>query len=281
MKDLKGKVAVITGGAEGIGKAIARKAAAEGMKLVLADIDGSKLDATLSEFAAQGVEAIGLKTDVSKQEQVEALADLAFERFGNVHLLCNNAGVACAKPVWEASQADWDWVMGVNLYGVTHALRAFIPRMMAKGEEGHIVNTASVAGLLSQPGLATYNASKHAVVTISEGLHHDLALRQSKIKVSVLCPAWVKTRIAESERNRTQGSKTDPTKLDPVTAQIGMAVINAVQHGIAPEQVADDVFAAVEAERFYILTHPQIKPAIQVRMEDILNERSPTFIPTK
>ncbi|MEW9898145.1 SDR family NAD(P)-dependent oxidoreductase [Chitinivorax sp. PXF-14] len=281
MKDLKGKVAVITGGAEGIGKAIARKAAAEGMKLVLADIDGSKLDATLSEFAAQGVEAIGLKTDVSKQEQVEALADLAFERFGNVHLLCNNAGVACARPVWEVSQADWDWVMGVNLYGVTHALRAFIPRMMAKGEEGHIVNTASVAGLLSQPGLATYNASKHAVVTISEGLHHDLALRQSKIKVSVLCPAWVKTRIAESERNRTQGSKTDPTKLDPVTAQIGMAVINAVQHGIAPEQVADDVFAAVEAERFYILTHPQIKPAIQARMEDILNERSPTFIPTK
>lgn len=281
MKDLKGKVAVITGGAEGIGKAIARKAAAEGMKLVLADIDGSKLDATLSEFAAQGVEAIGLKTDVSKQEQVEALADLAFERFGNVHLLCNNAGVACAKPVWEVSQADWDWVMGVNLYGVTHALRAFLPRMMAKGEEGHIVNTASVAGLLSQPGLATYNASKHAVVTISEGLHHDLALRQSRIKVSVLCPAWVKTRIAESERNRTGGEKTDLSKLDPVTAQIGMAVVNAVQHGIAPEKVADDVFAAIEAERFYILTHPQIKPAIQVRMEDILAERSPTFIATK
>lgn len=279
MQDLKGKVAVITGGAEGIGKAIAQAAAAEGMKLVLADIDATKLDHAVTEFAAKGTEVIGIKTDVSKYEQVAALAQAAFARFGNVHLLVNNAGVAVAKSAWETTQQDWDWVMGVNLYGVTNGLRAFIPTMLEKGEEGHIVNTASVAGLISEPALAAYNVSKFGVVTLSEGLHHDLTLRKSNIKVSVLCPAWVKTRIAESERNRDESERCDPSKLDPISLKTGMSVMKAVQNGIPPEKVANDVIEAVKAGKFYILTHPHSKAGVQIRMEDILQERAPTLLP--
>lgn len=278
MKDLKGKVAVITGGAEGIGKALAIMAASKGMKLVLADIDAAKLDATVAEFNAQGVEAIGVRTDVSKADQVDRLAEAAFERFGNVHLLVNNAGVACAKPVWETTPGDWEWVVGVNLYGVTNGLRSFIPRMLAKGEEGHIVNTASMAGLISSPSLAAYNATKHAVVTISEGLYHDLKLRNAKIGASVLCPKWVKTRISASERNRTAGDALDPTKLDPVTQHIGASIQKAVAEGISVEKVAADVFDAVENERFYILTHPDSHAAVKIRMEDILEGRLPTTL---
>jgi NAD(P)-dependent dehydrogenase (short-subunit alcohol dehydrogenase family) len=279
MREFRGRVAVVTGAAEGIGKAIAAKAAAEGMKLVLADIDGVALESVLRDFQAAGVEAVGLTLDVSQQEGIAALADLAFERFGNVHLLVNNAGVASLKPVWEVNQAEWDWVVGVNLFGVTHALRSFLPRMIANGEEGHVVNTASVAGLLTQAGAATYNASKHAVVAVSEGLHHDLALRGARIRVSVLCPGWVKTRITECERYGSETSRTESGLPDPVLKKIGLAVRNAVEHGLAPEQVAEDTFQAVIAERFYILTHPDIKRQIRVRMEDILNERNPTFIP--
>lgn len=277
MKNLQGKVAVITGGAEGIGKGIAVRAAAEGMKLVLADINAARLEAVVAEFKAQGCEVIGVPTDVAKEEQINALAEQAFAKFGKVHLLVNNAGVAVAKPAWETTQKDWDWVMGVNFYGVTHALRAFVPTMLKHGEEGHIVNTASMAGLTSQPSLSSYNASKHAVVTVSEGLHHDLALRQSRIKVSVLCPGWVKTGIGHSERNR-DGDKTAPTTIDPVAAKVGMAVLHAVENGIPVSQVAGDVFDAIAAERFYILTHPEMKQAIQVRMEDILQQRAPTLL---
>ncbi|AMP01668.1 short chain dehydrogenase family protein [Collimonas arenae] len=277
MKNLQGKVAVITGGAEGIGKGIAVRAAAEGMKLVLADINAAKLETTVAEFKAQGIEVIGVPTDVANEEQVNALAAKAFAQFGNVHLLVNNAGVAVAKPAWETTQKDWDWVMGVNFYGVTHALRAFIPTMLKHGEEGHIVNTASMAGLTSQPSLASYNASKHAVVTVSEGLHHDLVLRQSRIKVSVLCPGWVKTGIGHSERNRANAAHADRV-LDPVAAKVGMAVLQAVENGIPVQQVADDVFDAIRLERFYILTHPEMKQAIQVRMEDILLQRAPTLL---
>jgi len=277
MKNLQGKIAVITGGAEGIGKGIAVRAAAEGMKLVLADINAAKLEATVAEFKAQGIEVIGVPTDVASEEQVNALAAKAFAHFGNVHLLVNNAGVAVAKPAWETTQKDWDWVMGVNFYGVTHALRAFIPTMLKHGEEGHIVNTASMAGLTSQPSLASYNASKHAVVTVSEGLHHDLTLRQSRIKVSVLCPGWVKTGIGHSERNRDDGKQT-ASAIDPVAAKVGMAVLQAVENGIPVSQVASDVFDAIAAERFYILTHPEMKQAIQVRMEDILQQRAPTLL---
>lgn len=279
MNDLRNKVAVITGAADGIGKAIAFRAAAEGMKLVLADVDAGKLDKTVSELATSGNEVIGVPVDVSKADQVEALATTAFERFGNVHLLVNNAGVALAKAAWETTQADWDWVMGVNLYGVTNGLRSFIPRMLERGQPGHIVNTASIAGLLSEPAMAAYNVSKFGVVTLSEGLHHDLTLRKANIKVSVLCPGWVKTRIAEAERHRHADQRTDFSKLDKVSAMTGLSIMKAVQAGIEPEQVAVDVINAVRTGKFYILTHPHTKAGIQTRMEDILQDRIPTLLP--
>ncbi|HRA24386.1 MAG TPA: SDR family NAD(P)-dependent oxidoreductase, partial [Usitatibacteraceae bacterium] len=190
--------AVITGAAEGIGRAIAEEAAERGMRLVLADIDAARLEATVAALRATGAEVEGLRTDVSKAAEVDALADFAFSRFGGVRLLVANAGVACAKPVWETTPGDWEWVMGVNLYGVTNALRAFLPRMLASGEPGHVSATASMAGLLSLPSMAAYNASKHAVVTVMEGLHHDLTARGARIGASVLCPGWVRTRIALS-----------------------------------------------------------------------------------
>lgn len=284
MQTFEGRVAVITGGAEGIGKALAEQAAALGMKLVLADIHGAKLDATVAAFVARGIDASGLRTDVARAEQVQALADFAFARHGAVHLLFNNAGVACAKPVWELSTADWDWVVGVNLYGVTHALRSFVPRMLEGGDEGHIVNTASMAGLLSQPTMATYNATKHGVVTVSECLHYELSLRGARLKASVLCPAWVKTNIAFSERNRSlstgEASASTPCA-DPLTGQVASAVIKAVEHGIEPTKVAEIVFQAIRDERFYILTHPSFKPLVKLRMEDILEERAPTFVPPR
>lgn len=279
MQVLKDKIAVITGGAEGIGKAIAVRAAAEGMKLVLADIDAAKLELTVAELSAAGVEVLGRRVDVSSADDVEALAAAAYARFGKVHLLINNAGVALARSAWETTQKDWDWVMGVNLYGVSHSLRSFVPRMLAHAEEGHIVNTASVAGLLSEPALAAYNVSKFGVVTLSEGLHHDLVLRKARLGVSVLCPGWVKTRIADAERHRGADERTDPATLDPVTAMTGLSIRKAVQQGISPAQVADAVIDAVKNGRFYILTHPESKNGIRTRMEDILNERLPSLLP--
>ena len=278
MKELQGKVAVITGAAEGIGRAIAEQAAAKGMKLALADIAEAKLNETVAALRAGGAEVEGVQMDVSRAEQVEALAARAFERFGSVHLLVNNAGVALAKSAWETTPADWDWVLGVNLYGVIHGIQAFVPRMLENGEEGHIVNTASVAGLISQPAMAAYNVSKFGVVTLTECLHHDLTLRQARLKASVLCPGWVRTRIAEAERHRDADQRTDPSQLDPVTTKTGLTMFKAVQQGIAPEQVAEAVFTAVENGRFYIFTHPESKAGVGVRMEDILRERPPTLV---
>ena len=278
MKDLKNKVAVITGAAEGIGKAIAQQAAQHGMKLALADINSQKLQITVDEFVAQGVEVFSQAFDVANHRQVDAFANAVFAHFGNVHLLVNNAGVAISRPVWETTPEDWQWVMGVNFYGVTNGLRAFIPRMLANNEEGHIVNTASVAGMLSLPCTAAYNASKHAVVTVSEGLFFDLQLRQAKLKVSVLCPAWVKTGIAEAERNRTVGQSIDFSQADQVNRFTAGMVQQAVAKGIPVEKVANDVFAAIENEQFYIFTHPKIKTSIQLRMEDILQARNPTLV---
>ncbi len=279
MREFKNKVAVITGAADGIGKALALKGAKEGMKLVLADIDTGKLDRLIEELTASGTEAVGLRVDVSRAEEVVALADLAYTTFGGVHLLINNAGVALAKNAWETTHKDWEWVMGVNLYGVTNGLSAFIPQMLASGEECHVVNTASIAGLLSEPSMAAYNVSKFGVVTLSEGLHHDLTLRQAKIGVSVLCPAWVKTRIAEADRHRPADERIDLAQLDKVTAATGMAMFKAVKNGVEPEEIAEATFGAIRDGRFYIITHPQTMAGIRIRMDDILQKRQPTLLP--
>jgi NAD(P)-dependent dehydrogenase (short-subunit alcohol dehydrogenase family) len=280
MKDFAGRVAVITGGAEGIGRAFAVKAASLGMKLVLADINAEKLEQTAQQLRDDfRVEVATQVTDVSKPEAVQALADKAWATFGRVHLLFNNAGVAFGGNAWDTSVAQWDWVLGVNLYGVIHGLQSFVPRMIADGEEGHIINTASAAGLLSQPSMAAYNVSKHGVVTLSEGLYHDLNLRQANISVSVLCPAWVKTRIADFQRYNDETTPASAEKLDKVGRQTARAIEDAVENGMAPAAVADTTFAAIADKRFYILTHEPVKIAVQLRMKDIVEGHQPRLLP--
>jgi len=281
MKDLRGKTAVITGAASGIGLALARRAAREGMRLVLADLDAGELDAAAADLRAAGADVLARMVDVARAGEVQALADEAFARFGAVHLLANNAGVALCKPAWEVSAEDWAWVLGVNLHGVIHGLQAFVPRMLEGGEEGRIVNTASAAGLLSPPGFAAYSVSKHAVVALSEVLHHDLALRESRLKVSVLCPAWVRTRIAQSDRHRQAPAGEAPSAPDGVSEGIAEAVRRATEAGLEPEAVADAVFEADAADRFYILTHGATRAGVRRRMEDILEDRPPTLLDLK
>jgi NAD(P)-dependent dehydrogenase (short-subunit alcohol dehydrogenase family) len=277
MKEFKDKVAVVTGGASGLGLAMARRFAAEGMKLVLADVEEEALRRVELELRKAGVPVIGIWTDVSRSQDIERLAEKALATFGAVHVLCNNAGVAPSGAVWENTVADWEWVLGVNVWGVIHGVRTFLPIMLRQDTECHVVNTASVAGLLSVPNMGIYCVSKHAVVTLSECLHHDLAQRRAKIGVSVLCPAYVPTGIVDSERNRPALLRNPPrTKTSEELARDEQMRHAVLSGRVSAEQVADKVFEAVREDRFYILTHAKIKSAIQTRMEDILLERRPT-----
>ena len=275
MKELKGKVAVVTGGAGGLGRAMAMHFAREGMHVALADIDQASLDVTAAELRALGVQAIGIRTDVSKAAEVDALAARVVTELGGVHVVCNNAGISPLGAAWENTLADWEWMLGVNLWGVIHGVRAFTPLLLAQ-DEGHIVNTASVAGLINPPGSAMYNVTKHAVVALTETLFHDLAGRNSKVGCSVLCPAYVPTGIADSERSRPAAlANPGATKSAEQQAREDM-LKKAVRSGrLSADDIGAAVLAAVKEERFYILTHPRIKGAIQARMEDILEGRSP------
>ena len=273
MKELKGKVAAVTGAASGLGRSMALAFAAEGMDVALADVDEVSLSTVQEEILAKDVRAITLKVDVSQAEQVEGFRDQALTRLGGLHVVCNNAGVSPLGAVWENSVADWQWILGVNLWGVIHGVRAFAPHLIAQNE-GHIVNTASVAGLIAPPGSGAYNVTKHAVVALSESLQHDLRERNSRVGVSVLCPAYVPTRITESERSRPK--ELAVSKKSPETLAREAMLKKAVTSGkVSADQVAQAVVAAIKGERFYILTHPRIKGAIQARMEDILEGRPP------
>jgi NAD(P)-dependent dehydrogenase (short-subunit alcohol dehydrogenase family) len=276
MKDFKDKVAVITGAASGIGRALADRCVQEGMKVVLADIEGEALTNTEAGMKASGATVLAVRTDVSQSGDVEALAQTTLDAFGAVHLLCNNAGVATSPSVWESTLAEWEWVVGVNLWGVIHGVRVFVPLMLAEGTECHIVNTASMAGLLSGPGLGPYKVTKHGVVTLSETLYHELAERGAKVKVSVLCPGIVNTRILESARNRP-GRLAPPDPSHPANEAGWEALRQLVPAGMPPAQVADAVFKALHNDQFYIFTHPEDKKWVRTRMEDILQERNPTF----
>jgi len=277
MKDFQNKVAVITGGASGLGRAMAERFAKDGMRIVLADVEPEALAKAESEMKAAGAKVIGVRTDVSKAADVEALAQKTIAAFGGVHLVANNAGVAPLGSAWENSVADWEWTLGVNLWGVIHGVRVFTPIMLAQGGEAHIINTASVSGLISPPASAMYNVTKHAVVTLTETLYHDLALERSSIGCSVLCPAYVPTGIIDSERNRPAPLQ-NPAQEKTAEQQAREAMLRkAVTSGkLSAAEVAQKVFEAVRDGRFYILTHPKIKTSIQWRMEDILQERNPT-----
>ena len=272
MKELSGKVAVVTGAASGIGRALADAFAAEGMHLVMADIEEEPLAVAAKEAEEGGTRVLAMRTDVSKGDDVDALAARALEEFGAVHVVCNNAGVGSGGTMWELTEADWQWTLGVNLWGVIHGIRAFVPHLV-KQNEGHVVNTGSIAGLTSAPMMGPYNASKHAVVTISETLHRELGLNGSAVRVSVLCPGFVQTRIAESDRNRPEHLR------NPVQAEIeevGRELLRQIiATGLSPEEVARQVVDAVKHDRFYVLPHPDMKSLVRTRMDDILEERIP------
>jgi NAD(P)-dependent dehydrogenase (short-subunit alcohol dehydrogenase family) len=275
MQDLRGKVAAVTGAASGLGRAMALAFAREGMHVALADVDENSLAETERSARALGVRTLAMRVDVSKAVDVDNFAERTTTALGGVHVVCNNAGVSPVGAAWENSVADWEWTLGVNLWGVIHGIRAFVPRLIAQNE-GHVINTASVAGLISPPGMGVYNVTKHAVVTLSETVHHDLQLRGAKVGISVLCPAFVPTGIADSERNRPAALANASSEKSEAQRAAEAMVKKAVASGkISAAQVADAVLDAIRRERFYILTHERIKPAIRARMEDVLDERTP------
>jgi NAD(P)-dependent dehydrogenase (short-subunit alcohol dehydrogenase family) len=284
MKHFRGRVAVVTGAASGIGRAMAERFALEGMKIVLADIEEPALDEVERDMRENGANVIAVRTDVSNGAQVKALAGRALEAFGAVHIVCNNAGVASLPaPVWEQTEADWRWVIDVNLWGVIHGIRTFLPILLEQGGEGHVVNTASLSGLIALPNAGPYDATKFAVVAISESLYFDLALIKSLIHVSVVCPAWVQTRILDAARNRPPELAEGPH--GPVRAEVVQKFDDAfrkriIEQGLTPEVVAQKVFEAVHDEKLYVWTHPEYKPNYERRCGEILNERNPDVAAT-
>lgn len=262
MDNFRGRVAVITGGASGIGLATAHLLAAEGMKLVLADIEEEALSAAVASFAAAGAEAVGVRTDVAKLADVQALADRTWERFGGCHVLFNNAGVAIGGPILEMTHRDWEWVLGVDLWGVIHGVEVFAPRMTAQGEGGHIINTASFAGMVPNDGLGVYCVAKYGVVALSECLYRELG--PFDIGVSVLCPMRVATRIDDSERNRQEefgGPSDEPSLGDDPDRYAGRT--------ITADDVAVMVVDAIRERKQYVFTHPESRGFIQRRFSRI------------
>jgi NAD(P)-dependent dehydrogenase (short-subunit alcohol dehydrogenase family) len=266
--DLTGRVAVVTGAASGLGRAMAERFAAEGMRVVLSDIDRDGVHEVATALSKAGSETHAVVTDVSRSEDVERLADEAFARFGAVHVLCNNAGVVKNARTWALTLDDWSWVLGVDLWSVIHGVRAFVPRMLAQGDGGHVVNTASMAGLLPMPKLAAYATAKSAVVALSESLQHDLDAEGADISVSVFCPGFIATRITDSARNR-------PTSLADTAASPGPRTVSGVQPTMTAEEAAGHVVDAVRTRRFWILTHPEYRDAIQQRAAGIGTDARP------
>ena len=269
MKEFEGKTAVITGAASGIGKAMAERFAQEKMQVVLADIEEEALEKTVENLRQYQYRVIGVKTDVLVEESINELFSKATAEYGNIHILCNNAGIGANsgnKAIWEIDRQDWDWVMGVNYQGVLQGIQTFLPHMLEHGEEGHVVTTVSMAGLL--PGVGTYGVSKHAVMALTEALSRDLITREAKINASVLCPGFVDTNIDKSERNR-------PSHLgeaQEVTNEMGAEIMSAMlRQGKKPEEIAEIVFNAIKENIFYILSHPAWDDSLRSHFENILS----------
>jgi NAD(P)-dependent dehydrogenase (short-subunit alcohol dehydrogenase family) len=280
MKTFKGRTAVITGAASGFGLEASRIAAREGMNVVMADVQPDALERAAAEIGASGAAVLPFRLDVSKAAEVEALAAATLQRFGAPSFVFNNAGVGGGGLIWENTLADWEWVLGVNLMGVVHGIRSFTPMMLdaAKrdpGYEGHIVNTASMAGLVNPPNMGVYNASKHAVVSISETLYQDLRLVTDQVTASVLCPFFVSTGITRSERNRPAAlAAAQPTKSQLISQAMTDRAVGSGR--VTAPMVAQYVFDALREQRFYIYSHPRALGSVQSRMEDLLEPRNPT-----
>lgn len=276
MKTFKDKTAVITGAGSGIGKAFAFEAAKRGMKLVLADINETDLAATHNELTQQAARSIAIPTDVSKAKDIEKLAQESQKAFGNTHLLFNNAGVSSSpKAIWESSQKDWDWVMGVNVQSIIYSIKSFVPQILEHGEEAHIVNTASIAGLIANSRMNTYNVSKHAVVALSETLYLDLDEAKSNIGVSVFCPAWIKTQIHTSARNRPEALKNEKKAASQTTVEAANSIKASIdKYGYSVEDILPILFKGIEDKELYILTHKPFNKLIEKRYQAILGQNT-------
>ncbi|MDG2333305.1 MAG: SDR family NAD(P)-dependent oxidoreductase [Myxococcota bacterium] len=279
MKELDGRVAVVTGAASGIGRAFSQRLAAQGMKVVMADVEGGALEAAAGALKADGHQVLAVQTDISQADSVSALAERAVDAYGKVHVLCNNAGVFAAGLSWEAPQSDYDWVFGVNVWGVLHGLRSFVPHMLAHGEPSHIVNTASMAAVTTAPFTAPYYMSKAAVFSLSESLYGEMQARSAAIGVSVLCPELVDTAIARGERNRPEHLKRKSGEGDsPERELVEQAIHAATPTGSDPTVLADRAIEAIYENRFYVLAPEgnSWRDACNTRLEDIRLARNPT-----
>ncbi len=280
MQDFEGRVAVVTGGASGIGRALARRFSGLGMRVVLADVEADALRAVVGELEAGGGDAIGVVTDVSQADSVSDLAERALDAFGAVHVVCNNAGVFAGGQSWAQPVSDYEWVIGVNLWGVIHGIRTFVPILLEQGQGGHVVNTASMAGLTNAPLSGAYHLSKHAVVALSETLYLELQGREPAVGVSVLCPELIRTGIGRSGRNRPPHLKRDDEgEAPPERTLVETAIESAVGQGIDPMVMAERVEQGIRDERFWLMPDagdPWVT-ACETRLEDIRLRRNPTF----
>lgn len=277
MKTFRDRVAVVTGAASGIGLALAERFAAEGMKVVMADIEAAPLAAAAEGLRRQGAAVLATRVDVSSPDDVERLARETYEAFGAAHVLCNNAGVAVIGAVHEHTLADWQWVVNVNLWGVIHGVRAFLPRMLAGGDEGHIVNTASMAGLTTAPFMSVYDVTKHGVVALSEAMYKEAQVTGSPIGVSVVCPGLIDTNIMRSSRNRPE-ALAEHGKAGPMAQAFGQGLSDRLAGGYPPSEVAEQVIQGVREGRFYIVpAQPEVKDGIAIRAKDLLELRNPTL----
>ena len=278
MEEFKDRTAVITGAASGIGYALAERFGAEGMNIVMADVEEAALETAHNKLSDLGVNTIAVKTDVSQAKHLEDLADRAYEAFGAVHILCNNAGVGggSMRPLWKQPLNNWKWVMGVNFWGVVHGIRHFTPIMLKSGDGGHIVNVASMAGLTTGTGMSPYFASKHAVVALSESLYFELQEASPDVHVSVLCPGWVDTQIHDSDRNRP-GGRIDESTLDADAKLHRERIRTSLHNGLSPREVAEAVFQGIKENTFYILPDGDWASLVRPRLEGILEGRAPTL----
>src|SRR5882724_2579061 len=276
MEKLQGRVAVVTGAASGIGLALSERFAAEGMKIVMADVEAAALDTAAAAVRAKAPAVLAVRVDVSRAEDVERLARETYAAFGAAHVVCNNAGVAVIGAVHEHSLADWQWVMGVNLWGVIHGVRAFVPRMLAGGDEGHIVNTASIAGLTTAPFMSVYDVTKHAVVALSESMYKEFIVTGAPIGVSVVCPGLISTNIMQSSRNRPP-ELAEEGKAGPMAQAFGQALGDRLTRGYPPAEVAEQVLRGIREKRFYVVpAQPEVREWATIRAQDIIGLRNPT-----
>ena len=280
MKELKDKTAVVTGAASGIGRAMTQRFCTEGMNVVLADIEAEPLAREVAALKAEGHSVIGVTTDVSSSEQVETLAQRAYDAFGAVHVLCNNAGIFTGGLLWEESLADYQWSLDVNLWGIIHGVRSFVPRMIEGGEECHVVNTASMAGLTTMPFAGVYHMTKHAALAFSESLYHELSVTAPQICVSALCPELINTGIANCDRNRPAKYSGEGDIVESDARSLVMdSIAGGVSTGRPPSEMADRVVNAIREKRFYILSNDGWMDSARSRIQDILEGRNPTLAP--